>query len=117
MRERGFLQALVMREEGCDPGADACPAYLCPQTAQHNAGTALVRLCSDPRTTAPDVPAAHGVALPEGGNLRSLVEVARKRLGDVMQSCGDGCGGGGTVAHVAMARRLDAIERWPWELQ
>ena len=70
------LLAVITREEGCDPGADACPAYLRPQTAMHNAATSLVRLCSHPETSRPDVPREHGVALPEGGNLRSLVEVA-----------------------------------------
>ena len=101
------LLAVITREEGCDPGADACPAYLRPQTAMHNAATSLVRLCSHPKTSRPDVPREHGVALPEGGNLRSLVEVALRRLGAVAE------GGGGTAAHRAMVLGLQGLS-WPW---
>jgi hypothetical protein len=96
------LLAVVSRGS-CDPGADTFPAFIRPQTAQHNAATALVRLCSNPATSTPDVPRKHGVALREGGNLRSLVEVARRRLASVLQE-----GGGATAAHAAMEVRLSA---------
>jgi hypothetical protein len=91
----------VVTQGSCDPGADTFPAFIRPQTAQHNAATALVRLCSHPATSAPDVPRKHGVPLREGGNLRSLMEVARRRLAAVLQE-----GGGATAAHVAMEARL-----------
>eukprot|EP01043_Picozoa_sp_COSAG02_P058172 COSAG02_NODE_7196_length_3125_cov_1.842697_1_plen_141_part_00 len=84
-----------------DPGAATFPAYVRPQTAQHNAGTALVRLCSDPATSVPSVPREHGVSLPEGGNLRSLVEIAMGRLERVLEA-----GAGATSAHEAMKARL-----------
>ena len=84
-----------------DPGATTFPAYIRPQTAQHNAGTALVRLCSNPATSVPFVPRKHGVSLPEGGNLRSLVEIAMQRLWQVLAPAG-----GATRAHVEMDQRL-----------
>ena len=93
----------VIRWGSVDPGAATFPAYMRPQTAQHNAATALVRLCSNPATSVPSIPRHHGVPLPEGGNLRSLVEIALGRLRKVLAP-----GGGATGAHVVMESRLAA---------
>ena len=91
----------VISRDSIDPGAAAFPAYIRPQTAQHNAATSLVRVCSNPATSTPSVPREHGVPLPKGGNLRSLVQIAMGRLSSVL-----GPGEGATAAHVAMEARL-----------
>ena len=101
------LLELICRKTGCDPGADSFPAYLRPQTAQHNAATALVRVCSSSAVCGPDVPMEHGRALPAGGNLRSLVEVALKRLTQVCAHCTH------TAAHISLSARLGGVT-WPW---
>jgi len=101
-----------------EPGVDF-PAFMTINTVQHNAGTALVRLCSDPGLRRGAVPKRHGARDLGEAELMPSSEFGLEVLQgmvvealDRLRLLAEGGGGGGRRE---LLKQLEAVA-WPWSL-
>ena len=100
----------------------AYPSFMTRNTVQHNAGVALIRLCSLPTMTRGAVPKLHGARDAGAGQLMPSEEFGTEVLQGMVAEAMDRLKTqtvGHSEAHTKALRALTAVLEatpWPWDL-
>ena len=115
--------AQVLCEWICSPEPGvAYPSFMTRNTVQHNAGVALIRLCSLPTMTRGAVPKLHGARDAGAGQLMPSEEFGTEVLQGMVAEAMDRLKTqtvGHSEAHTKALRALTAVLEatpWPWDL-